>query len=587
MATAGRRNRKQRSEGFDESTVEQWKYLSQVVHQARCTAQPSGANELLRTHLQKDRSGPLAPTLSLWSGDNLLAEGRFDKAIAAYSALLDRYPEARFAGTPWGVHALEQTAVCHENSGEHEKAADVYGRMLKSYRKFVSASRIYFRQADLAEQAGGDKQAIALYRRASQARNWPRHGQVNLRDLARRNADRLESGQEWVRHDYQTLADEVSRTLWKRDARALEALASRTHFSYAPGGGERHFTDRKALLDRLRADLSRSEIAVHPRRLRGSGGKLYLDSTGWKGETFADDVTFLLSQTHRGYEWSGVVATHRRGNGGDFPRDPKEVPDPPDPGPEPEPPPGPVTFEATPADLRLKAPFPRGEHFRAGGIIPMAVQLAGIALALGWTGPFFPLAYAQALVTLAASSPCGLGFGGLYYGQSPTHVDRDRFAVDFATYLRGVPFALSTRGHAVLAIADGIVTYVESSRASGDPTIANQVNVDHLLDVEKVLDFFSVLFGNGWLPTKYFAEYLHLDGPGRVPVSVGMYVRQGTRLGAMDDTGLSVLDHLHFSLHDRALPWDSSSVRPTPMDGQTLNNDDDGRCMYSTNVPIP
>jgi hypothetical protein len=29
------------------------------------------------------------------------------------------------------------------------------------------------------------------------------------------------------------------------------------------------------------------------------------------------------------------------------------------------------------------------------------------------------------------------------------------------------------------------------------------------------------------------------------------------------------------------------TVRPTPMDGQTLNDIDDGRCVFSTNVPIP
>lgn len=585
MNGAKRKTKRMPESGFGESTVERWKYLSQLVHQARCTPQPSGVNELLRSNIEDDRRGPLAPMLMLWAGDNLLAENRFGKAVAAYATLVDRYPDTRFAGTLWAVHALEQTAVCHESVGDYEKAADVYGRMLRSFRKSVSTSRMYFRQAALAEQAGSDKQAIALYRRASDAPNWPRRGQVNLRDLARRNADRLESDREWVRSDYQALADEISRALWKRDAGALEALASRTHFTYAPGAGERHFTDRKKLLDRLCADLRRSEIAAHPRKLRGSGGKLYLDTTGWQGERFCDDVTFLLSRVRGGYEWSGVVAKPRRNGDGDFPRDPKEIPDPPEPRPDPEP--GPATKATTPADLKLKAPFSRGEHFRAGGIIPMTAELAGIAAALSGTGPFFPLAYALALVIRSAASPCGLGFGGLYYGQPTTHVGRDNFAVDFATFMRGIPFALDTRGRAVLAIADGIVTYVESSKASGDPSDANQVSVDHLLDVEKALQFFVRLFTGAWLPSKYYAEYLHLDGPGMVPVSVGMYVRQGTRLGVMDDTGLSVLDHLHFSLHDRALPWASSSVRPTPMDGQTLNDGDDGRCMYSTNVPIP
>jgi hypothetical protein len=77
---------------------------------------------------------------------------------------------------------------------------------------------------------------------------------------------------------------------------------------------------------------------------------------------------------------------------------------------------------------------------------------------------------------------------------------------------------------------------------------------------------------------------LHLDGPGLVPVSLGMFVRQGSRLGPMDDTGFSQAQHLHYEIIDNTK---NRAVRPTPMDGQTLNDSDDGRCMHSTNVPIP
>lgn len=585
MTVPSKRKKKWRHDGFGQNTVELWRYLSQTVHQARCTPYPSGTNELLQSHVREDRAGPLVPMLMLWTGDNLLAENRFDKAIAAYAALLDRYPDALFAGTPWGMFALEQTAVCHDNLGEHERASAIYGHMLKSYGKFVSEARLNFRQGNLEEQVRNDRQAIVAYRRASVADNWPRHGQVNMRDLARRHADRLESGREWVRADIRTLAQEVSRALWKRDARALEALASPTHFTLGLTGGERYFVERKAVLDRLCADMQRSEIAAHPSKLRGSGGKIYLDSSGWRGDTFTDDVTFLFSRMRDGFEWSGVVRARRREDDWERFPDPKEVPDTPEPRSGPEP--SPAAKKTTPADLRMKAPFSRGENFRVGGIIPMTAQLGAIAAAWAWTGPFFPLFYGQALSALSASSACGLGPGGLWYGQPTTHVDRDNFAVDFSTFIRGIPFALTARGRAVLAIADGIVTYVDANQSSGDPYIANQVNVDHTLDVELVLEFFSMLFSGKWLPTKYSAEHLHLDGPNMIPVSVGMFLRQGARLGVIDDTGLSVADHLHFSLHDSFLPWESSSVRPTPMDGQTLEDGDDGRCMFSTNVPIP
>jgi len=63
-----------------------------------------------------------------------------------------------------------------------------------------------------------------------------------------------------------------------------------------------------------------------------------------------------------------------------------------------------------------------------------------------------------------------------------------------------------------------------------------------------------------------------------------MYVKQGKRLGLMDDTGTSMGHHLHFALWDNTTGF---TVRPMPMDGQSLWEWDDGRCMHSTNVMIP
>jgi hypothetical protein len=98
--------------------------------------------------------------------------------------------------------------------------------------------------------------------------------------------------------------------------------------------------------------------------------------------------------------------------------------------------------------------------------------------------------------------------------------------------------------------------------------------------------FFVALFTGTWpsIQLRYSTRHLHLDGPSLIPVSVGMYLRQGARLGPMDDTGLSQAHHLHFELIDNQT---GVTVRPTPMDGQTLEDWDDGRCMQSTNIPIP
>ena len=57
----------------------------------------------------------------------------------------------------------------------------------------------------------------------------------------------------------------------------------------------------------------------------------------------------------------------------------------------------------------------------------------------------------------------------------------------------------------------------------------------------------------------------------------------------MDDTGVIVTHHLHFSLHDTSIAdpggyqW-GASVPPVPMDAQLVL---DGECMRSTNFPIP
>ena len=58
--------------------------------------------------------------------------------------------------------------------------------------------------------------------------------------------------------------------------------------------------------------------------------------------------------------------------------------------------------------------------------------------------------------------------------------------------------------------------------------------------------------GNG-----YFTRYLHL-AYGSVNVSVGDFVKKGTVLGYMGNTGYSFGGHLHFEIKTHAIPlaWD-------------------------------
>jgi murein DD-endopeptidase MepM/ murein hydrolase activator NlpD len=105
------------------------------------------------------------------------------------------------------------------------------------------------------------------------------------------------------------------------------------------------------------------------------------------------------------------------------------------------------------------------------------------------------------------------------------------------------------------------------------------------------------------MANRFLTRYMHLAGPGLVSLSPGMSAFLGERIGLMNDTGNSVLDHLHFSIHDQTVPFPGggtpgttpvgaacggavtrgASVRPTPMEGGTLNDNDGGRCVRSTN----
>lgn len=567
---------------------ELWRALSETVHRARHSPYPSSTHELLQQQVKTDPQGLLAPMLLHWMGDSLQFEGRFVEAIQVYQEIPTSYPKRSFGDMPWAAMALDQTAICHEFLGDTRAAQAALRNLAERYGDVISPAWLQYRIGRLAERDGRHDEAISEYQRAVELPDDPPQTEVNINDLARRDAKRLSRPQGWVRSRPENLAREFIGALKARDVPTLERLASPTHFALGTMGSERKFIDRKSVLTRLFADLERSDVQARPSYLRGAGGKRYIDTHGWQGDLFRDEVAFLLTETGDGFEWSGIGVTRMRKRDDDNFPDPEEIPRKP-PTPPKDPPPPPSQPGVTPDDLRMKAPWAAGENFRAGGIIPMSAQLAGIATGLYATSLWYPILYGIALEALSLSSPCGLGPGGLYYGQPNTHVGRDNFAIDFSRFVRGIPFLLDAGGKSVLAVADGIVNVARSNFATGDPTLANAnlVVIGHMTEQEILVSFLiELLTGERILP-KYSSEYLHLDGPGKIPVSVGMFVRQGARLGLVDDTGASMADHLHFSLHDRDLPFSADGVRPTPIDGQTLNDADDGRCMFSTNVPIP
>jgi hypothetical protein len=145
-------------------------------------------------------------------------------------------------------------------------------------------------------------------------------------------------------------------------------------------------------------------------------------------------------------------------------------------------------------------------------------------------------------------------------------------------------------------VQDGLVLGKRDTIATGDDSDDNRVIVRHFTEEEVFTIPLEELLAGHHHP-RYASVHLHLDGPGLIPVSQGMFVRQGARLGVMDDTGISVDHHLHFSIHDRDIPnqpndrpagdkWPPGrSVRPSPMDGQLLLDSNDGACVSSTNDP--
>jgi hypothetical protein len=231
-----------------------------------------------------------------------------------------------------------------------------------------------------------------------------------------------------------------------------------------------------------------------------------------------------------------------------------------------------------PLAISIKCPWPAGLSFTAGGLWQFVAQMAGLSAltaipVIGW---FLFLDEMKRL----SSGPCGFGTRGLYYNMATTHVGTDAFAIDFTRYRRNAPHSDGAGGTLVLAVQEGLVGRATSTVTSGDPTMVNEVWIDHMFR------FVIPGYGTIFFPTPYQSRYLHLAGPALVPVSVGMYVRQGARLGLMDDTGNSQLNHLHFSIHDATL-MGGMSVRPTPMDGFSLSDQASGTCVTSTNVPFP
>jgi len=518
---------------LDEKSAFEWRQLSMQTIRRRQEPRCSNINATLEVAARREPQSPAAPFYQVWIADNLARDGDFAEAIASYDAAI-RAAESTaplFDGLDGVAAALNDKAQAATLASDAQLAIATYRDLAERVRGDPSS---LFRAGLIADRARQDDLARELY--AKVAAQQPSNRTDDPAEQARRALLRLETPAQVFTADSRSLADRLTDALTRGDDKALEHLVSKTHFAAGAVGGHTLF-EKQDLREALYRDLKDSTVTAR-RALLGSGDKLYLQTSGWTGRWYRGDVIFLLTRAPRGWEWTGVAITTANELWADRWRPP-------------------VKEKNQPLPFELAAPWPAGQCFKAGGFAEYLVEQAAV-LAAGW--PFGLIL----LGTLSASK-CGFGPRGFYFNLF-THTGNDAFAVDFTRYRQFVPYDNESGGTPVLAARGGIVTNREWSRSAGDPDYANFVVIDHA-DPANPANLH-----------KFKTQYLHLDGPNKVPVSVGMNVAVGTRLGLMDDTGNSVLDHLHFSIHDAAT---GASIRPTPMAGSRLEDGDSNTCVCS------
>jgi len=537
MSELGKYADLQAVEQLDDKTREEWWKLSALTALAIAEAAPSQANAALIAAAGREPQSPTASTYRLWAADNLACDGRLLEAIKAYDVALDValssrrfHPEVKPASG-----SLRHKASAAKLAGDSKLA-------IRTYRELANVSadgaEPLFLAGMIAERDRNDAEAADFYRVAA-AKELSRKAD-DPAELARRALLRLEDSKTFYLPSVESLVEFLIRCLRTGDTEQLDRCVGRTHFAAGPLGGDAAFEEPE-LLDHLYRDLSESSVEAR-RTLLGSGDKRYLVTSGWRGEWFRDEIVFLLTRAPKGWQWTGVAISQPNDLWMDRWR-----------------PAAKQTNQALP--FPLLAPWPASASFMAGGMGDFAAKQAAI-LALGPFGFLLAAKYAE--------SPCGFGPRGYYYNQWPTHDGADAFAIDFTRYRTGVPYDDEAGGTPVLAARGGIAKVIREDRPSGDPSLPNVVDILHA-DPANPSD-----------TERFRSRYMHLAGPFQVAVREGMAVIAGQRLGLMDDTGNSILNHLHFSIHDRNLG--GRSVRPSPMSGVTLGDGGSATCVRSTNV---
>jgi murein DD-endopeptidase MepM/ murein hydrolase activator NlpD len=529
----------------DPALARSWQELAQRTQLARLGLHPCAVNADLERAAEAERAAPTAPPYRLWIADNYAWEGRWDEAIRACDGVLAEAEDADrlVPGVDLSHAALRRQAELAAAAGYVEQAVSSWRNFAASQGSSEQAAEAVLAAGLLTERAGTEDEAAALYASIAASEDA---AEPSPQQLARRAVRRLDQHDEIVLPSAAACTALLVRALEDRDINALDNLATRSHFAVGFVGGHFGF-EEASIRERLLAELATGP-APDRSVLRGTGSKRYLFCEGWDGRLLRGTIALVLTHGPRGWQWSGIALTAATD---EWLARLAPAPD----------------ASNQPLPFTLRAPWPAGVRFMAGGFNEFAVKASAV-LAAGPTGPLVALGFSQAT--------CGFGPRGFYYNSrvSSTHQGSNAFAIDFTRYRRGVPFDNESGGTPVLAPAPGIVIRADAGRPSGDDSFSNTVEIVHRDPVTGADD-------------RYLSRYLHLAGPFLLNVSVGMPVIVGQRLGLMNDTGNSVLDHLHFSIHDQtiAVPGSSrgTSLRPSPMDGVTLGDGDSETCVLSSN----
>lgn len=537
------RDRDRNVERLDSKTENEWKNLSNQILQVRAANNCSKSNEFLSKAAERTPESPTSPAFRLWMADNLAIDGNYPDAVTAYDHCINASQLARpFTSTQDFISgALFHRSQLFYLMGHHSRAIESY-RELFNYRP---ENKIASLQAGLiAEQIGQKNVALEFYKTIASA-ELSAHTD-DPAQLARRAIERINDQEVTYFQNATELAETLTMAIERGDLTRLNQLVSKTHFAVGPAGGHTAFESPDIYEEFIR-DLRPGGIKLK-RMLLGSGSKRYIPTGNWTGKCFQGEVSLIITRAPNGWQWTGIALN----SANEFwierwrPR---------------------VIQTNDPLPFELRAPWPKDQCFTAGGLWQYVAEQASVLAA----GIFAPIV-AEGLST----GCCGWGPRGYYYNTGPTHDEEDAFAIDFTRYRRFVPYDNESGGTPVLAAHDGVVSKVRAGVASGDSSMDNRVEVHHADPA------------NPGDTTRFTSKYLHLEGPWRIPVSEGMSIRTGTRLGLMDDTGNSVLDHLHFSIHDRQLTYpgapEGRSVRPTPISGVTLGDSDSNKCVRSNNI---